>query len=90
MGKKNCSPCGPRVVVSRLDLCTKDKRMYECMCAHASVLSLFVLEAIFVERLEILSVSTKRKKVEVTGGFYSEEDMRNELNYSQRLCLQLN
>ena len=35
--------------------------------------------------MEIISVSNKRKKVEVTGGFYSEEDMRSELAYKQPL-----
>lgn len=40
-------------------------------------------QAIFLQRVEIISVSNKRKKIEVTGGFYSEEDMRTELGYKE-------
>ena len=36
-----------------------------------------------MEKVEILSVTTKRKKIEVTGGFYSEEDMKTELGYKE-------
>lgn len=35
-----------------------------------------------MQRVKILSVTTRSKKIEVTGGFYSEEDMKNELGYS--------
>ncbi len=40
-------------------------------------------QAIFLERVEILSVTTKSKKIEVSGGFYSEEDMKTELGYKE-------
>ncbi|CAK9103670.1 Uncharacterized protein SCF082_LOCUS48475 [Durusdinium trenchii] len=40
------------------------------------------VKAIFMQRVKILSVTTRSKKIEVTGGFYSEEDMKNELGYS--------
>lgn len=36
-----------------------------------------------MQRIEILSSSTKSKKIEVKGGFYSETDMKSELGYSQ-------
>ena len=42
-------------------------------------------QAVFVERVEILSVATKTKTLEVKGGFYSEEDMKTELGYSQNI-----
>ncbi|CAK9074820.1 unnamed protein product, partial [Durusdinium trenchii] len=37
---------------------------------------------IFMQRVEILSTTTKSKKIEIKGGFYNEEDMKNELGYS--------
>ena len=40
-------------------------------------------EAIFLETVEILCVTTKSKTLEVKGGFYSEEDMATELKYSR-------
>lgn len=42
-------------------------------------------QAIFLQKVEILSVTTKRKKIEVSGGFYSEEDMKKELGYKETL-----
>ena len=36
-----------------------------------------------MERVEILSVTTKSKKIEVQGGFYSEDDMKSELGYAE-------
>lgn len=38
----------------------------------------------------MLSTTTKKKKIEVSGGFYSEEDMRNELSYSQSFGINSN
>ena len=38
-----------------------------------------------MESLTILSRTTRSKKLEVKGGFYSKEDMKNELGYSQTL-----
>lgn len=38
-----------------------------------------------MQHVEVLSSTTKRKTVEVNGGFYSEEDMRNELGYKENL-----
>lgn len=35
-----------------------------------------------MQRVEILSTTTKSKKIEIKGGFYNEEDMKNELGYS--------
>ena len=40
------------------------------------------LQEIFLQRVEILSTTTKSKKIEVHGGFYSESDMKTELGYS--------
>lgn len=42
----------------------------------------FACQAIFLERVEFLSVTRKTKKIDVKGGFYSEEDMRTELGYT--------
>ena len=36
-----------------------------------------------MQRVEILSTTTKSKKIEVHGGFYSEADMKSELGYHQ-------
>ena len=41
-----------------------------------------MFQAIFLQRVEILSSTTKSKKIEVKGGFYSEQDMKDELGYS--------
>ena len=38
-----------------------------------------------MESLEIISRTTRSKKLEVKGGFYSKEDMKTELGYSQTL-----
>jgi hypothetical protein len=35
--------------------------------------------------VELLSVTTKTKTLEVKGGFYSEEDMKTELGYHQKI-----
>lgn len=48
------------------------------------------MEIIFLQRVEILSTTTKSKKIEVKGGFYSEEDMRTELGYSPMPSCSLN
>ena len=40
-------------------------------------------EAVFMESLTIISKSERRKKLEVKGGFYSKDDMKNELGYAQ-------
>lgn len=42
-------------------------------------------EAVFMESLTILTRTTRSKKLEVKGGFYSKEDMKNELGYSATL-----
>ena len=44
---------------------------------------LISLEAVVMQRVEILSTTTKSKKIEVKGGFYNEEDMKSELGYHQ-------
>lgn len=44
-----------------------------------------LLKVVFIQRIEILSSTTKSKKIEVKGGFYSEHDMKTELNYSQHM-----
>ena len=36
-----------------------------------------------MESLTIMTRSTRSKKLEVKGGFYSKEDLKNELSYSQ-------
>ena len=41
------------------------------------------MKDLFMQRVEILSTTTKTKKAEVKGGFYNEEDMKTELQYSQ-------
>lgn len=38
-----------------------------------------------MQRVEVLSTTTKSKKIEVKGGFYSEEDMKSELGYSPNI-----
>lgn len=44
-----------------------------------------------MESLTIMTRSSRSKKLEVKGGFYSKEDMKTELGYSQNLaCVQLN
>lgn len=48
---------------------------------HACIISRIV-EDIFVQRVEILSVTTKSKKIEIKGGFYNEADMKSELGYT--------
>ena len=40
------------------------------------------LQDIFLQRVEMFSSTTKSKKIEVKGGFYSESDMKTELGYS--------
>ena len=40
------------------------------------------LKVVFMQRVEILSTTTKSKKIEVKGGFFSENDMKTELGYS--------
>lgn len=35
-----------------------------------------------MQRVEILSTTTKSKKIEVQGGFYSEADMKSELSFT--------
>lgn len=41
------------------------------------------VQAVFLERVEILHITTKTKTLEVKGGFFSVEDMKNELGYGQ-------
>lgn len=45
------------------------------------------MQAVFIERVEILSITTKTKTLEVKGGFYSVDDMKDELNYNQLIVL---
>lgn len=46
-------------------------------------------QAVFIQRVEFLSTTTKSKKIEVKGGFYSEEDMKTELGCSPNIGMQL-
>ena len=39
------------------------------------------LKVIFMQRVGILSATTKSKKIEVKGGFFNGEDRTNELGY---------
>ncbi|CAE7299174.1 unnamed protein product [Symbiodinium sp. CCMP2456] len=41
------------------------------------------VKAVFMESLTIMTRSSRSKKLEVKGGFYSREDMKTELGYSQ-------
>ena len=43
------------------------------------------MQAVFVERVEFLSVTAKTKALEVKGGFYSKEGMKSELGYTQNI-----
>ncbi len=63
------------------------------MSAHSTILVLkkttgmtmhysSCLKALFIQRVEILSTTTKSKKIEVKGGFYNEDDMKSELGYA--------
>ena len=45
------------------------------------------MQAVFIERVEILSITTKTKTLEVKEGFYSVDDMKDELNYNQLIVL---
>lgn len=45
----------------------------------------FCCEDIFTQRVEVLSSTTKSKKIEIKGGFYSETDMKTELGYTPNL-----
>ena len=40
-----------------------------------------------MQRVEILSVTTKSKKIEIKGGFYNEADMKSELGYTPHRLL---
>ena len=40
-----------------------------------------------MERVEIISVTTRSKTLTVKGGFYSAADMKSELSYAQFLAL---
>ena len=40
-------------------------------------------QAVFMESITIHSQSTRSKKLEVKGGFYSKEDMKKDLGYSE-------
>ena len=42
-----------------------------------------------MESVLILNRTTRSKKLEVKGGFYSKEDMKSELGYSQPLASKL-
>ena len=44
-----------------------------------------LMQAVCVERVEFLSVTAKTKALEVKGGFYSKEDMKSELGYTQNI-----
>lgn len=44
-----------------------------------------LMQAVFVERVEFLSVTAKTKALEVKGGFYSKKDMKSELGYTQNI-----
>ena len=53
-------------------------------CSHSDSLKTYMaslMQAVFVERVEFLSVTTKTKTLEVKGRFYSKEDMKSELGY---------
>ena len=52
------------------------------ICVTKRDVLLQACQAVFMERVEVLSVTTRSKTIEVKGGFYSEEDMRVELQYS--------
>ena len=51
-------------------------------------------KAVFMESLTIMTLSRRSRKLEVKGGFYSKDDMKTELGYSQNpaciLCYPLN
>lgn len=56
-------------------------------CIDGSIKALLACtQAVFIERVEILSITTKTKTLEVKGGFYTIEDMKNELKYSQPIA----
>ena len=42
-------------------------------------------QAVFMQTVEIFCKRTRARKIEIKGGFYSREDMRKELGYSELL-----
>lgn len=57
--------------------------VYSCLeYAILHALHFLWYQAVFLQRVEVLSRTTKSKKIEIKGGFYSEEDMKSELGYS--------
>ena len=60
----------------------KGTELLELICKknHANLATR--LQAVFLETVLILSKKVRSKKITVKGGFYSREDMKNELGYS--------
>ena len=65
----------------------KGSRKEKHSFAKTSPAPLAFMQAVFVERVEILSITTKTKTLEVKGGFYSVDDMKDELKYNQHIVL---
>jgi len=67
--------------------CRTGSRKVKHSFAKSSPTPLACMQAVFIERVEILSITTKTKTLEVKGGFYSVDDMKDELNYNQLIVL---
>ncbi|CAK9101825.1 Uncharacterized protein SCF082_LOCUS47603 [Durusdinium trenchii] len=77
----------PKPTTGRLEVPEDITTLWNTEKGKAKLFSLWCksggVKAVFIERVEILSITTKTKTLEVKGGFYTIEDMKNELKYSQ-------
>ena len=81
--RRNSYSNGASLVVSRQGFLLLPDGSHPYLYASCTVPLFHRTQAVFMQRVEILSTTTRSKKIEVTGGFYSEEDMKSELGYSQ-------
>ena len=90
-------PCSGKLDVPKdiMELWQTDKgreTLKEQWCKAGGMKALLLLamlhsyKVIFIERVEIISVTTRSKTLTVKGGFYSAADMKSELSYSQFLA----
>ncbi|CAL1173726.1 unnamed protein product [Cladocopium goreaui] len=76
----------PKPTTGRLEVPQDITSMWNTAKGKEKLFSLWCKSggAVFIERVEILSITTKTKTLEVKGGFYSVDDMKDELNYNQK------
>ncbi|CAJ1428750.1 unnamed protein product [Effrenium voratum] len=77
----------PKINTGRLEVPSNIFEMWNSEKGRKKLMEMWAksggVKAVFIERVEIFSMTTKSKTIEVRGGFYSAEDMRSELGYSQ-------